>query len=832
MNNCEIMKKITWGILIFLCFACVACNESKQNSFKEEYRNIDFNMNWEFYKFSEKEVLVEFILPPDSVIWKKVHVPHDWSIENQFVKPPENKKKRKELSVGELGGHLGKRSTGYLEGGTAWYRKKFKLNDELEGKNVRINFDGVYMYSDCWINGVHLGHHHYGYTAFSYDLTPYLKKEGENILQVRVKNNLESRWYAGSGIYRSVKLAVTNDQSIDKWGTYVTTPSISEKEAQIKVNTVIVNKASKEVEVDLKSFVVDSEGHKVLIFDITSEHISANSSATIDQIDLLKNPKLWDIKNPNLYQLVSEVWVENQIVDVYRTNFGVRNIEFNPQKGFLLNGEKVLLKGVCIHHDNGILGAKAYDWAEERKILKLKEMGANAIRFSHNPPSEVILDFCDKHGMLAIDEAFDEWRVPKAHGYAKYFDANWKKDIRSMVLRDRNHPSIIMWSIGNEIPEQGMHIYGGEIAKMLSDYMKELDPTRPTTHAVQPGGGVCGNHFPYADYFDAVDVAGYNYERWSYKGQGNFVENHKTFPDRIMYQSESAGKYLFDNWMKMIDNEFLCGDFIWTGIDYLGEVGCGRELNSHKRYPAYIASCGSLEHTLFPKPRYYYTQVFWKEEPVVSINVQKKLPYKTSSWGFQPAIASWNWDRPKGEVCTVDVYSNCDEVELLHNGKSLGRKRTSRKEAYTAQWKVPYIKGELKALAYRSGKLVKEDLIQTANKPSKIKMTVDRDTLLNLGSDVSFVVVETIDGNGLRNTLDQSEIEFSVDGPAEIIAVGNGSHFAPLNHPFVGNKGMTHEGRLLVVVRSMQETGNIELKAVAKNLQSCNVSIINVSDLE
>ncbi|MCT4645175.1 MAG: DUF4982 domain-containing protein [Carboxylicivirga sp.] len=823
------MKNLIWGIVTFFGLACLSCNETKEITFKEEDRSIDFNLDWEFCKLSKSESLLNQDYPPENAQWQTVHIPHDWSIESSFIEPLDKTDDNKQLTVAELGGHLGKRSTAYLDGGTGWYRKTFKLSDDIKNKNVRIDFDGVYMYSDCWINGVHLGHHHYGYTAFSYDLTPYLKPEGDNTLWVRAKNHLESRWYAGSGIYRPVKLTITNDQSIEQWGTYVTSSQDTKEKAQINITTNIVNKSSNKVDAELQSFVLDAEGKKVLTLEDSSNKIVGNSSVCVEQTALLHAPILWDIDKPYLYELVSEVYVKGELVDVYKTKFGLRKIEFNAQQGFLLNGRKVLLKGVCIHHDNGILGAKSYRWAEERKVLKLKEMGANAIRFSHNPPSEVMLDLCDKHGMLAIDEAFDEWRVPKAHGYARYFDDNWKKDIRSMILRDRNHPSIIMWSIGNEIPEQGMPVYGAETAKMIADYVRELDPSRPTTHAVQPGGGHMGNHFPYADFFDAVDVAGYNYERWSYKGQGNFVENHKTFPNRIMYQSESAGKYLFDNWMKMVDNEFLCGDFIWTGIDYLGEVGCGKELNDQKRYPAYIASCGSMEHTLFPKPRYYFTQVLWKEEPVVSINVQKKAPYKISSWGFQPAIASWNWERAKGEICTVDVYSNCDEVELLHNGKSLGRKRTSRKEEFTAQWKVPYIKGELRALAYRSGKVVKEDVIQSANEPCQIKMTVDRDTLLNTGSDVSFIVVETVDENGLRNTLDKSEIEFSVDGPADIIAVGNGSHYAPLHHPFVGNKGMTHEGWLLVVIRSSTEIGDIKLKATSKNLQSSQVSILNVA---
>ncbi|TKG89247.1 DUF4982 domain-containing protein [Puteibacter caeruleilacunae] len=821
------MKNLTWSILMLYSLISISCSKTNDIAFKEEDRTVAFNLDWEFYQLSKSEAQSNEDYPPENAQWRMVDIPHDWSIESPFVAPEDEKKKSKKLTVAQLGGHLGKRSTGYLEGGNAWYRKTFKLSDDMRNKNVRIDFDGVYMYSDCWINGVHLGHHHYGYTGFSYDLTPHLKREGENVLLVRVKNKLQSRWYAGSGIYRPVKLTVTNDQHIEKWGTYITTPQITNEKAQVNVSTTIVNKASVAVNVELKSFVLDAEGQKVLSLGSTSQRINADTSISVDQTELLLKPILWDINNPYLYQLVSEVWVKDQLMDVYKIKFGVRNIEFNPQQGFLLNGRKVLLKGVCIHHDNGILGAKSYDWAEERKILKLKEMGANAIRFSHNPPSEAMLDLCDKHGMLTIDEAFDEWRIPKAGGYARFFDDNWKKDIRSMVFRDRNHPSIIMWSIGNEIPEQGMQIYGGEMARMIGDYVRELEPSRPITHAAQPGGGRWGNHFPYADYFDAVDVAGYNYERWSRDGKGNFVKNHKQYPHRIMYQSESAGAYLFDNWMKMVDNDFLCGDFIWTGIDYLGEVGCGRELEDQKQYPAYIASCGSMEHTLFPKPRFYYTQVLWKEEPIVHMVVQKGAPYEISSWGWQPAISSWNLKRRKGAMCMVDVYSNCDEVELFLNGKSLGRKQTRRANEFTAQYMVPYHQGELKALAYRQGKLVKEDVLKTAEKPAKIKLTLDKDTIYNTGTDICYAEVEVVDQHGIRNPAVECEVEFALEGPGKIIAVGNGSHYAPLNHPFNGTKGKTYNGRLLVVIKSTTAAGKIELKATSKDLQSANANVIN-----
>ncbi len=808
--------------LVFITISCDCNNSIDSNDITE--REIDFSLNWDFYKLTDKETPNTSNLSLEGISWSKVNLPHDWSIEGKFIAPPKELDKEN-LTVAQLGGHLGKRSTGYLEGGTGWYQKVFTMPKDWENKNIHIDFDGVYMYSDVWINGTHLGHHHYGYTAFGYDLTPYLKNEGENHLLVKVRNNLESRWYAGSGIYRPVKIRITNDQYVDKWGTYVVTPEITKERASVVIETNIINASNKVSKVYLNSIILNCKDQVVAeIKDY--KKIDKQSKQLFKQTTEIISPQLWNLENPELYRVISEVVVNDKVMDRYHTNFGVREIKFDKEKGFLLNGIHTPLKGVCIHHDNGILGAKSFAWAEERKVIKLKEMGTNAIRFSHNPPSKEMLDICDRHGMLAIDEAFDEWRVGKAKGYEKQFDTLWKKDMSSMVLRDRNHPSVIMWSIGNEIPEQGMARYGAETASMLANFVKELDPTRPTTHAVQPGGGRWGNHFPFADYFDAVDIAGYNYENWSKDGKGEFVMNHEKFPNRIMYQSESAGKFLFDIWMKVTDNPYILGDFIWTGIDYLGEVGCGAELKDQKKFPAYIASCGDFEHTMFPKPRYYYHQVLWLKRPVVHINVQKKAPYKITSWGWQPAINSWNLDRKEGEICNVDVYSNCDEVELFFNRKSLGRKRTSRNEKFIAQWKVPFHKGELKAVAYREGKAVSEDIIKSAKSATTIKLTSDRKTIEASGMDICYVTVELCDEKGIRNSLTQAEVEFEIEGPGEIIAVGNGSHYAPLNYPFIGKKGISHEGRLLVVIRSFIKEGEIKLTAKANGLEKGIVSII------
>ncbi len=815
------LSKITFlGIsTIILFFGCTT--KSIQNT--KIYRNIDFNLDWEFYKLTKEEAEVVKDTPPTHAHWKKMSIPHDWSIESGFIAPDENEKIKKDLTVAELGGHLGKRSTGFMEGGIGWYKKKFTIPEEWQGKNIYIDFDGVYMYSDVWINGQYLGHHHYGYTAFGYDLTPFLRPKGENELLVRAKNKLESRWYSGSGIYRPVTLNVTNRQHIKKWGTYITTPEISATSATVAIETRVTNTDSKKTSIQLRSSVLDKSGKNITTVT-DEEELGANSEGILKQTGKIPSPELWDTQTPNLYTLKSEVIVNGTVVDVYLTNFGVRDIQFDAEKGFLLNGEHTILKGVCIHHDNGILGAKSYAWAEERKVLKLKEMGTNAIRFSHNPPSKEMLDMCDKHGMLVIDESFDEWKIGKANGYKDQFDSLWQKDMTSMLLRDRNHPSIIMWSIGNEVPEQGQP-EGAITAKMLSDFTKKMDPTRPTTVAAQPGGKPWGGKFPDPEFFDAVDISGYNYENWTTDGKGEFVSNHKKFPSRIMYQSESTGQYLFDTWMKIYDNPYILGDFIWTGIDYLGETGCGNELDDQTTYPAYIASCGSFEHTLFTKPRYYYTQVLWSSEPVVHVNVQKNAPYFMSAWGWQPAIATWNWNRKRGDICKVDVYSNCDEVELIHNGKSLGRKPTTRSEKFTATWEVPYVEGELRAVGYTNGNQATTDLLKTAEKPTQIKLLVDRDSITASGSDICFVTAEIVDNNNIRNTLAKDEIAFSIEGPGEIIAVGNGSHYAPLDHPFIGKTGLAHEGRLLVVVRSTTQSGEIKLTAAGKGLRKGEVTV-------
>ena len=475
-------------------------------------RMTPFNLDWSF----ARAVDAGDQPPAGDADWKTVHIPHDYSIESPFVVPKKKEAKDKELDMGELGLHLGSRSTGYLPGGLAWYKKTFIVPATLAGKMVGILFGGVYMDSDVWINGTHLGHHHYGYTSFSYDLTPHLKIGGENTVLVRVDNKLQSRWYSGSGIYRPVTLVVTDPIHIPVWGTRITTPTVAEDKAVVAMEIQVANDGKTRRDVDLVIRILATDGAEVARTE-TRQSLAPGDQALVHQDAAVKNPSLWSIETPTLYTAVSQVVVGGKVVDECSTVFGIRTLKFDPNDGFLLNGKYTRLRGVCIHHDNGLLGAESYAWADERRVIKLKEMGCNAIRCAHNPPSEAFLNACDKHGMLVIDEALDEWKRPKAGGYAPFFDDCWQVDLTSMLKRDRNHPCIIMWSIGNEIREQG-YPEGAVIARRLADHVRSLDPTRPVTHAIQPGFGSWGGKFPDPAYFDAVDVCGYNYE--SIKGPG------------------------------------------------------------------------------------------------------------------------------------------------------------------------------------------------------------------------------------------------------------------------------------------------------------------------
>jgi len=498
-----------------------------------------------------------------------------------------------------------------------------------------------------WLNGRHLGFHHYGYTAFAHDLTPHLKIGGRNVLAVRADNQLKSRWYPGSGIYRNVDLIVKGKTHVDTWGVFVTTPEVSADAATVAVRTTIANDDAAERNVTVLRRIVDSRGKTVAETE-SARTVAAGQRAEFSQQTTVAAPRLWSCEAPNLYQLRTTVSCGGKPAEECVTPFGIRSIEFKPGRGVLLNGKSVKLKGVNLHHGNGILGAEAHPRAEERRVLLMKEMGSNAIRTAHNPPSTAFLDACDRHGVLVIDEAFDEWTRGKRGGYSAVFDKYWRKDMESMIRRDRNHPSVIMWSTGNECPDQGSPT-GEETVKMPAEFTRQLDPTRATTYGAQPGNLF---RFPTAEFWAALDACGYNYEAISRGRGGGYLEGHEKFPDRLMYGSESRMGMLLPYWRMIMEHDYVPGDFVWTGMDYLGEVGTGESLAAHKQFPGYLANCGSYDICGFPKAHSYFRKLVWTMDsdgavaPTVHAVVRRKhsgtdVKWYRSGWGWTPALSSW-----------------------------------------------------------------------------------------------------------------------------------------------------------------------------------------------
>lgn len=744
--------------------------------------------------------------------WRKVDLPHDWSIEDI----PGTSSPFDADAVGQV-------STGFTAGGTAWYRKRFTLPPMLKDKHLYIQFDGVYMNADVWLNGVHLGTHPYGYTSFWFDITPYVEKEKENVLAVQVKNEGQnSRWYSGSGIYRHVWLTAVEPVHVDQWGTYVTTPEVSASSAQVKVKTRVRNTTRQPATVTLVTTFLSADGQQVARVQSQSE-VPADTTADIVQQARIPSPERWSPESPSMYDAVSQVRVGNNVADEVRTSFGIRQISFDPEKGFQLNGHPMELKGGCVHHDNGPLGARAYDRAEERRVELLKASGFNAIRCAHNPPSPAFLEACDRLGMLVIDEAFDMWVNPNnPFDYHLYFEKWWQRDVQSMLMRDRNHPSIIMWSIGNEI--KGMetpHVV--KVANTLARYVHEEEPTRPVTAAVN---GVNEKKDPF---FAALDVAGYNYSRDQY------VADHKRKPERIMFCTESFPLEAYEYWMGAKDNAWVIGDFVWTSFDYIGEASIGWRGYMQKKnfYPWTLAYCGDIDICGDKRPQSYYRDVLWKDTPQLSIFVKPPHPSfppnpereTWSKWHWHDVVADWNWKGYEHTPLEVNVYSSCESVELFLNGKSLGKKPTGNANEFVATWQVPYEPGELKAVGYVGRKKVNTAQLRSAGAASQISMTADRTVLKADGQSLSYITVELLDDNGIRNPKAEDLIHFGISGPGQIIAVANANPMA--TESFQGKTRKAWRGKCLVIVRSDRKAGEVIVKADAAGMKGSHV-VINV----
>ena len=755
----------------------------------------------------------------DDSKWPKVDLPHDWSIEDL----PGTHSPFSPSAISQVSG-------GFTTGGTAYYRKTFTLAAAEKGKHVVIQFDGVYMNADVWVNGENMGNHPYGYTAFWFDVTRAVHFGGNNVITVEVKNEGQnSRWYSGSGIYRHVWLKILHATHVSLGGISVTTPQITQSSAHVNINTTVVNGAEQTNNVTVATTLLDEAGNKIGK-TISEQLIATSQTVVFSQEAAIKNPSMWGIETPTLYTAVTEIYVGSQLTQTEKTTFGIRSISFDAANGFLLNGQAVKLKGGCFHNDNGPLGAKAYDRAEERKVELLKASGFNAVRCTHNPPSPAFLDACDRLGILVIDEAFDMWNYGKnPYDYHLYFKDWWKRDLESMVLGGRNHPAVIMWSIGNEIPERGSP-EGVATAKMLAGFVRSIDSTRAITSAVNSLGQ------DKDPYFAQLDISGYNYAVGGDHGQTTIYENdHQRVPNRVIFCSESYPLEAFGSWMGVIDHPYVIGDFVWTAWDYIGEASIGwlGYWQSANFYSWNLAYCGDIDICGWKRAQSYYRDALWKTNQL-SIFVTPPSPsypanpqlQPWSKWNWDDVVCNWNWKGYESKPLQVSVYSSCEKVELFLNGKSLGVKLTDRSTKFMAIFNVPYDAGELKAIGYSGGKQVNETTLATTGQPVKINLSADRKNIHANGQDLCYVTVELTDAKGHVNPLAENMIKFSVVGDATIVGVGNANPTSTESYRLPQRKAW--KGRCMVILKAGKRGGNITLQANAAKLPEATVGIVAV----
>lgn len=847
------MKKVfcllAIGLILFQsCKTSDNISDSRMRSFNEGWKFIRDSINGaEDPSFNDSG-------------WRNVDLPHDWSIEDLPGPPSEDQ--IGPFSKKSPGGF----AMGYFIGGEGWYRKHFTIDKRDQGKRVMILFDGVMLESDVWINGIYLGHHAYGYTPFSYDLTPYIKPEGQsNVLAVRVRNKgRTARWYNGSGIYRDVSLIITNQLHIDLNGIYVTTPEVSEEQAIVNIAINVINNQEDDADINIMTRLVNSDGKEVGRAK-QSEIINSNSNKEINQSIRVNNPQLWSPDSPTLYKVEVTLRSNGKLLDANNITIGIRSIEYDAQKGLMINGKPVKLKGGCIHHDNGILGAAAFKRAEERKVEIMKANGFNAIRTSHNPPSARFLDACDRLGIMVIDEAFDKWapNVMLPDGYLKVFEKYWQQDLKSMILRDRNHPSVIMWSIGNEIPAWN-DTSVMEVRRRLADAVRALDPTRPVTEAIV--GADWTKRSPASDQLDEIlDIVGYNYD-WR-----SMPQSHSLYPERLMMTTESHPFDMYSIWQQIENFPWIIGDFVWSGMDYLGEAGVGYEktenekeqveflpeadaelvkfagpypadfiLQFGRRWPWFNAYCGDIDLIGAKKPQSYYRDVVWNRSEMEIAVHTPMLPdtrYLLSAWGWPEELPCWTWPGEEGKTFQVSVYTHCTSVRLELNGKVIGVKETASETKtersllqmslidlpLRAVFEVPYSPGELKAIGLTDGKEVVSKVLKSAGEPAKIILTPDRYVISADRNDLAYVTVEVSDKEG--NLIPNASVNVSivVSGNGELIAAGNGSpdQMASFRQPHC----RLYHGKALVILRPFAKPGNISLSASSDGLSPASIEI-------
>lgn len=818
------MKRLVTGCFLLLTLSVYAqkktVNPPTKTTISEPERNQPFDDNWLFIRDS-----VTGAEQPDynDSEWKPIDLPHDWSVEDL----PDQI--RNSISGPFSKASIGATATGFTVGGTGWYRKAFILSAASQNKKVTIHFDGIYMNADVWLNGHHLGNHPYGYTPFYYYLTPYLKPAGEkNTIAVRVRNEgKNTRWYSGSGIYRHVWLTVTEPLHIAPNGIYITTPGAKENNASVQIKTTVNNEHNTATAITIHTTLITPNG-KVAGTTQSAVTIAADNVKEFTQNISLAHPALWSVETPHLYTAVTEIKVGNKIIDKIETPFGIRSIQVDAKTGFTLNGKKILLRGGCIHHDNGPLGAAAIDRAEERKIEILKKNGFNAIRTSHNPPSSALLAACDRLGMLVIDEAFDMWERPKnPQDYHLYFDEWWQKDLDAMILRDRNHPSVVFWSIGNEINERA-DSSGLAIAKRLIDGVKRLDTTRPVTEAIcsfwEPENRG-KNWSATASAFALLDVGGYNYQWREYE------PDHQKYPQRIMMGTESIAKEALENWNRVEKHPYVIGDFVWTAFDYMGEAAIGHTILNNRKdsftlgWPWYNAWCGDIDITGYKKPQSYYRDVVWRQSKI-EMAVHRPMPDSlkeiVSYWGWPDEVQSWTWPGSESRPLEVRVFSRAPMVRLLLNGKTVGEQKMGD-SSITAVFEVLYQPGLLKAVNIEGGKETDAVVLKTTGAPHHIRLTADRSAIKASRNDLAYIAVEVVDDQNNVVPTAHIPIHFTVTGAGELAAVGNAdptdlSSFHQLERT-------TFRGRCIAIIRPKKQAGTIVLQATAKDLKPARIVV-------
>ncbi|MGP8238336.1 MAG: sugar-binding domain-containing protein [Limisphaerales bacterium] len=726
------------------------------------------------------------------------------------VSPPEGPSP---LDPGRSAGNI---STGYAVGGIGWYRRHFTMPSSDQGKQVRVVFDGAYMETTVWINGVEVGRNQYGYSPFGFDLTPYLKPAGEeNVLAVKILNQgMNSRWYSGSGLYRPVHLEVTGPLRVAPWGLSIRTPAVTPDEARVNVQVELLD-SGPAVDATVLLRVLDAHGKAVASCQ-TNCSVSTAGAVTALSVAIAK-PSLWSPVSPALYRAQVSVLRQNETVDLTETSFGIRSLAWNAEHGFQLNGQTIKLRGGCFHHDHGPLGAAAFPLAEERRVKILKAAGFNAIRCSHNMPAASFLDACDREGVLVVDEAFDMWNESKnSRDYSRFFKDDWQRDVDAMLQRDRNHPCVVMWSIGNEIPER-FDASGAVTAKLLADHIRSLDSSRPITAAFNDPSEK-GDLF-----FSALDVCGYNYSPKA------FERDHARLPQRVMMTTESFPKDAFEYWAAVQRLPCVIGDFVWTAWDYRGESAIGHtvpegETSSYLLgWPYANAFCGDFDVCGFIKPQSLYRQVLWDIRPlaILAEDLPPSRHTKPEYWGWRDEQPSWTWPGWEGQPRVVRVYAKGDEARLLLNGREIASQPIDAE--FTAIFTVPYEPGKLKAEALKNGKIIATEQIHTADAPVAIHLTIENPTIAADDQSIAFIDVEAVDAGGRLAPLADNRVRVAVGGGGILAAFGNGD---PRNVGSVQQPAQNlWRGRALLIVRSNGSHKRITIEASADKLAPARAAI-------